>query len=230
MITVTAMSKARTAATTTDMLTAASLALLQWLSPAFPTGAFAYSGGMETAIADHRLTARAALQDWLSHLLTHGPLWSDAVLLNAGLQPGADLDALSDLARALCLSAERLEETSAQGAAFARTVSTSTGRSLASRPLPLAIAEAAAPLGLPRDMVLAHSLHSALSNLTTIATRAVPLGQTEGQQLLTALHPLILQTATRAANSTPDNLGTAAFAADLASLAHETLQPRLYRT
>lgn len=212
------------------MLNPASLALLQWLSPAFPTGAFAYSGGMETAIADGRLGSGAALQDWLSHLLTHGPLWSDAVLLNAGLQQGANFDTLSDLAHALCLSAERLEETTAQGAAFARTVAASTGRTLAARPLPLAIAEAAAPLGLSPEVVLAHSLHSALSNLTTIATRAVPLGQTEGQQLLAALHPLILQIATRAARSTTGDLGTAAFAADLASLAHETLQPRLFRT
>ncbi|RRH75560.1 urease accessory protein UreF [Falsigemmobacter faecalis] len=206
------------------------LSLLQWLSPAFPTGAFACSGGLETAIADERIRTTADLQAWLRHLLCHGPLWSDAVLLAQGLKPGADHDALDTLARALCLSAERLEETLSLGTAFARTVSAATSRSLPPRTLPIAIAEAAAPLGLPAETVVAHSLHAALSNLVTIATRAVPLGQTEGQTLLTALHPLIPGTAARATGAGLSGLGTAAFAADLASLSHETLQPRLYRT
>lgn len=218
------------APTTTEMLNLNALSLLQWLSPAFPTGAFACSGGLETAIADERITTGHDLQSWLSHLLCQGPLWSDAVLLAEGLKPGADPEALDGLARAVCLSAERLEETLSLGAAFARTVSAATGRILPPRALPIAIAEAAAPLRLPVETVLAHSLHAALSNLVTIATRAVPLGQTEGQRILAALHPLILRTSRRAAASDLSDLGTAAFAADLASLSHETLQPRLYRT
>ena len=43
------------------------LTLVQWLSPAFPTGAFAYSHGLEQAVAsgNNKLSkfANAALQD-----------------------------------------------------------------------------------------------------------------------------------------------------------------------
>ena len=224
-------------ATTTAPMTSATrtsmqpglLTLVQWLSPAFPTGAFACSHGLETAIADGRLADAAAVQDWLSTLLLHGTGWQDAVLLAQGLQ-GGNLDQLSDLARALAGSAERLAETMDQGTAFARTVAHVTARPLPPRPLPLAVAEAAAPLALPVADAVALYLHAFASNLVTIAVRAVPLGQSQGQAILTALHPAIIALAQRAATATPEDLASSAFAADLAAMAHETLQPRLFRT
>lgn len=215
-------------ATSTDMQPGL-LTLVQWLSPAFPTGAFAYSHGLETAISDGRLHDAETVQDWLATVLRHGSGWQDAVLLANGLS-GGDLDALSDLARALAGSAERMGETMDQGTAFARTVAHVTGRPLPPRPLPLAVAEAAAPLALPVAEVVALYLHAFASNLVTIAVRAVPLGQSQGQAVLTALHPLIGQLADRATTATPDDLASSAFAADLAAMTHETLQPRLFRT
>ena len=55
--------------------------LLTWLSPAFPVGAFAWSAGLESAIADRRVTDSAALQNWLEGVLAHGGLKTDAILL-----------------------------------------------------------------------------------------------------------------------------------------------------
>ena len=46
-------------------MTASLQKLLTWLSPAFPVGAFAWSAGLETAIAERRITDSAALQNWL---------------------------------------------------------------------------------------------------------------------------------------------------------------------
>ena len=40
--------------------------LLTWLSPAFPVGAFAWSAGLETAIADGRVRDAAALETWIA--------------------------------------------------------------------------------------------------------------------------------------------------------------------
>ncbi len=37
--------------------------LLTWLSPTFPVGAFAWSAGLETAIADRRLMDSQGLQN-----------------------------------------------------------------------------------------------------------------------------------------------------------------------
>ncbi len=205
------------------------LTLVQWLSPAFPTGAFAYSHGLEQAVADGTVHNAASLQDWLSGVLQFGSGWQDAVLLSLVLR-GGDAGALADLARALAASSERLAETEEQGAALARTVSSLTGRAIAPAPLPVALGQAAAPLGLPPAQVIALALHGFASNLVSVATRAVPLGQTEAQGVLAALAPLIETLAQSAAAATIDDLGNAAFAADLAAMQHETLDVRLWKT
>jgi urease accessory protein len=87
------------------------LSLMQWLSPAFPTGGFAYSHGLEQVISDGQVRTAADVQGWLSDVLSHGTGRGDAMLLVAGLTPEADRDGLDDIARALAPSAERLHET-----------------------------------------------------------------------------------------------------------------------
>lgn len=208
----------------------ARLSLVQWLSPAFPTGAFACSHGMEVLIAEGALPDAAAVADWLAGVLEHGAGWQDAVLLALALRQGADVAALAELAVALAPSSERLSETLDQGAALARTVSALTGRAIAPAALPVALGQAAAPLGLPAEEVIALYLHGFAGNLATIATRAVPLGQTQGQSVLAGLHPLIAALAARAAGAGEEDLANGAFAADLAAMRHETLEIRLFRT
>lgn len=211
-------------------MTPALLTLTQWLSPAFPTGAFAYSHGLETLIARGEIAGAAGLERLLRGLLHHGAGWQDAVLLAAALREGADHAALDALARALAPSAERLQETLEQGAALARTVCGITGRTLPARALPVALGEAAAPLGAPPAAVIALFLQGFAGNLVTIAVRHLPLGQTEGQRVLAALGPEILALAERAATAGLDDLGGAALAADLAAFEHETQDVRIFRT
>lgn len=55
--------------------------LVTWLSPAFPVGAFAWSAGLETAIADRRVTDSERLQNWIDGALAHGGIRTDAILL-----------------------------------------------------------------------------------------------------------------------------------------------------
>ena len=206
------------------------LSLIQWLSPAFPTGGYAYSHGLEQAAVDATLTNADTLKHWLTDILTHGTGRQDAILLALALRPETDLDALTDLALALASSAERHHETLAQGTALAQTVSALTGRPLKPRPLPLALGEAADPLNLPAPKSLALYLHAFTSNLTQTMVRFVPLGQTEGQATLASLHPIISHLAQTLATATEANLSTTTFGAELAAMRHETLQPRIFRT
>jgi urease accessory protein len=210
------------------MLTPAHLTLTQWLSPAFPTGAFAYSHGLETEIAAGVVVDAVTLAAWLENILRYGAGWQDAVLLSHALE--GDCDTLDDLARALAPCAERLQEGMEQGAALARTVAALTGRALPPRMLPVAVGEAAAPLDLPKADVIALYLQGFAGNLVTIGTRHVPLGQTEGQAVLSGLAPLIHDLAGRAAEAPLDALGTCALAGDLAALRHETQEVRIFRT
>jgi urease accessory protein len=205
------------------------LTLTQWLSPAFPLGSFAYSHGLETAIAGGEVASAAALEHWLGHLLRHGSGRADAILLHAALR-GEDADGLADLARALAASAERARETEEQGAALVRTVNALTGRADPPRPLPVALGVAAHPLGLPRVRVAALYLHAFASNLVSVATRAVPLGQTEAQGVLARLSPVVAEEAAATAEMPVEAIASAAFGADLAAMAHETLPVRLFKT
>lgn len=212
------------------MLSPAALTLVHWLSPSFPTGAFAYSHGLEQVIADGVVHDAATLRDWLADVLAHGTGWQDSVLIALALSPGTDLDALDVLARALAPCAERLTEAQDMGAAFARTVSTITATPLPARLMPLSVAQAARPLGLGTSDVVALYLQGFAANLVTMGIKHIPLGQSDGQKVLADLLPTITDTATRAASATPDDLGNSCLAADLAAFRHETLQPRLYRT
>ena len=212
------------------MLSPAALTLQHWLSPAFPTGAFAYSHGLEQVIARGDVTDAAGLELWLADVLRFGSGWQDAVILSLGLRDGADLDALDALSRALQPSAERLQESLEQGAAFARIVGQTTGRALPPRSLALAVAEAAHPLDLPRETVIAAYLQAFLTNLVTIAIRHMPLGQGAGHGVLTRLLPLLPDLARLAADARLDDLGNSCLGADMAAMEHETKDVRLFRT
>ncbi|MGP3697390.1 urease accessory protein UreF [Rhodobacter sp. NSM] len=205
------------------------LSLVQWLSPAFPTGAFAYSHGLEWAISEGEVSNAASAERWIGDILRFGAGRTDAILLAHALK-GHDLDDLADLARALAPSAERLRETEEQGAAFAATTSALTGRNLPPRPLPVAVGQAAAPLGLAVPEVLALTLHAFAANLVSAAVRFVPLGQTEGQAILAALHPLVEEIAREAAVAPLDAIGSAALRGDLAAMRHETQEVRIFKT
>jgi len=205
------------------------LSLVQWLSPAFPTGAFAYSHGLEQAVAAGEVRSEADLRDWLSDILEHGTGWNDAVLLSCGLR-GEDLGQLAALARALAGTAERLKETEEQGAAFAKARAEMTGTSTNPMPLPLALADAAKELKLSAEQVIALFEHSFASTLVSVGVRFIPLGQGAGQRVLAALHPLIADIARRAALSTTADLAQSAFRAEIQSAAHETLDVRIFKT
>lgn len=212
------------------MTAAGLMTLVQWLSPAFPTGGFAYSHGMEKVISDGLIASGPDLVAWLGDVLRFGAGRQDAILLSAALEPGADHAALAALAVALQPGAERLRETTEQGAAFARAIAALAGTEVAAGPLPVAFGAAARTLGLDKAQVIALYLHAFASNLVSVAVRFVPLGQNEGQAALAALHPLIQSLAEAAAGQGVDDIETAAFGADIAAMLHEGMDVRIFKT
>ncbi|MCE2750023.1 MAG: urease accessory protein UreF [Rhodobacter sp.] len=212
------------------MTDTALLSLVQWLSPAFPVGSYAYSHGLEWAISAGDITSAAELQRWIGTVLTEGAGRTDAILLAQALRPEADLAALSALAQALAASRERLVETLDQGRALGQTIAALTGQPQPEMPYPVALGAAARGLGLPAEPVVSLYLHAFASALVQAAVRFVPLGQTEGQAVLAALHPVILLVAAEAVQAEVDQIGSGAFLSDLAAMRHETLDVRIFRT
>ncbi|SFP03735.1 urease accessory protein [Paracoccus pantotrophus] len=199
--------------------------LFAWLSPAWPVGGFAYSHGIEQAIADGWLTGPETVRDWIADLLRHGAGRNDAILL-AHAWRGEDV---AELALALSGCAERRRETAEQGASFARAVS-AVEDALPAAPYPVAIGIAAARAGVPLAETLALFLQAFASNLVTACVKSVPIGPLQGQRVLAELMPLIRAVAAEAETAGLDELGGCALRGDLAAIRHETLQPRIYRT
>ncbi|WP_299841195.1 urease accessory UreF family protein [uncultured Paracoccus sp.] len=206
------------------------LLAVQLLSPAFPTGAFAYAQGLEWAMDTGAVQDGASLARWIGDVLEHGAGWSDAVILSLSLRPEADHAALDDLARALCLTGERLTETLEQGAAFARVAAVLTGTPETPTALPVAVGRACAGLGLPRAEIIGLYLQGQVLALVQAAVRFLPLGQTEGQRVLAGLSPLILQLALRAETADEADLGGCAVGAEIAQARHECMETRIFRT
>lgn len=210
-------------------MTSALLTLVQWLSPAFPVGSFAYSHGLEWAIDAGHVTDAASLSGWLADVLAEGAGRADAILLARALDPG-DPAPLAALAEALASSRERWLETTEQGAAFLRTTNALTGQDWPAMPLPIAVGAAARGLDVPVPEVCALYLHAFAGALVQAAVRFVPLGQTEGQQVLADLQPLILRLAAEAADAPLGAIGSGALGSDMAAMRHETMETRIFRT
>ena len=201
------------------------LRLVQWLSPAFPVGSYAYSQGLEQAITDGHVTNPETLSRWITAVLTHGSARIDAILL----AHTRATDDLSDLAYALAPSAERATEMREQGAAFTQVLAT-LGQTQPPLPYALALGHASRALDLPIQEILAHFLHALTAQLISAAVRFVPLGASDGQKVLTTLTPLITALAATYATEPLDALSSATFGADIASMRHETLPVRIYRS
>ena len=213
--------------------------LLIWLSPAFPIGAFAYSQGLETAVARGWVRDAATLTAWLSSLARHGSLRNDLIMLSLVRRASDDgtIRELAELSAALQPSKERSEEALVQGQAFMeafRAAWAEPDESLAPAggpvTLPVAVGQAARARGLPLQATLIAYATAFTTNLVSAAIRLGAIGQFDGQRMLAALLPELRETCRLALNATEDDLGSATFAADLASILHETQTTRLFRS
>jgi len=227
-----------------DIAPAALYRLMAWLSPAFPVGAFSYSSGIEWAIEAGDIADAATLGDWLGVMLAEGGGYCDAILLahaHRAVVAGDDaaLRGVAELAAAFAPTKERHLETTAQGNAFVAAARAAWPCAAIERlktvwdgpvAYPVAVGVAAGGHGVGLESTLLAYLQAVLANWTSAGVRLIPLGQSDGLRVLAGLEPLVLATAQRAQAAALDDLGSAAFRADLASARHETQYTRLFRS
>jgi urease accessory protein len=219
--------------------------LLAWLSPAFPVGGYAYSHGLEWAIADGSVTDAASLTDWIADVVRHGAGRNDAILFAHAWRAAAvadvvDLSEIAERATALQPTRERHLESTAQGRAFVGAVlatwptpalqAIADGLAAAPIPYPVAVAIAAGAHRIPLKTVLPAILNAFVANLASAGVRAIPVGQTDGQRVIATLSSLVNEVTAAAVDATLHELGGAALRADLASMQHETQYTRLFRS
>jgi urease accessory protein len=228
----------------------ASLAVLRlqsWFSPAFPTGAYSYSHGLEWAVEAGDIHDRATLVDWLGADLCHGSGRNEAIFFSeawrcASNDDRAQLCTIAELSAALRGTAEFALESSQQASACLATLRrvwpdeilewlAEMLRERDVRPaMAVVLGVRCAREPVPAAMALAAFLQSYCANLVNAGVRLIPLGQTDGQLAVAGLEEAVLFASTEALQSTVDQLGSAALMVDLASMAHETQYTRLFRS
>lgn len=224
----------RTITMAIDQASQSLIRLMTWLSPAFPVGGFAYSGGLERAVHDDLVADADGLKAWLETLITSGAWWNDAVLLAEAWRSQDGLTATSDLAEALAGSAERHLEIMNQGEAFASAASAWPDpvlRRLGDRPpYSVAVGAVASAHGVALEQTIAAFLHALTSQAVSAAIRLSVLGQKQGVAVLASLEAIILHVSKDASSSTLDDLGGATVIADITAIRHETQHSRLFRS
>ena len=227
-----------------DAEAAALYRLMTWLSPAFPVGAFSYSSGIEWAVEAGDIHDAASLRDWLASMLAEGAGFCDGVFLAhthraVSLREEGALREVAELAAAFVPSRERQLETTAQGRAFIDIAVAAwncdgldqmIGHCEGAIVYPVAVGLVSSMHEIPLAPTLHAFFHALTSNWISAGARLVPLGQTDSQRVLAALEPTVVATAQRARDASLDDLGSATFRADLASMRHETQYTRLFRS
>jgi urease accessory protein len=223
------------------------LRLQSWLSPTFPIGAYSYSHGIEWAVEVGQIHDRKTLVDWLEADLTHGSGRNEAIFFSEASRGAIDHDRaklleVAELAAVFRGTSEFALESSQQASSCLATLRKVWPDSvldwlseiLRERDVPPALAVVlgvrSARQNIPISLALPAFLHGYLANLVTAGVRLIPLGQTDGQLAMAALERSVLAASTQAETATLEELGSAAFLVDLASMAHETQYTRLFRS
>lgn len=224
--------------------------LMSWMSPAWPIGGFAHSGGLEWAVEDGLVTDRASTLRWIADMIDHGAIHNDAVLFVHGWRAAHAGDAerlaeVAELGAASQTGHERRLEATAQGAAFRRIALSTAGASAFPALLarvedddltyPVAAAVLFAAHDIELEAALTAWLHGVVANLVSAAQRLVPLGQTDGQHVLRDSRAAVFAAVERAVALPEDGdpfdaMGGCTLVADIGCMAHETQYTRLFRT
>ena len=219
--------------------------LLQLSSVSLPVGGYAFSQGMEYAIECAWVKKYDDVEQWIKLQLKENLARVDLPILRGAMESSKSEDwsrfnYLNDLAIASRETKElRLTDT-AMGEALYRLLKSleftfpfeGDGKGVAKEELSFVslFAYAAQCWEITYEEAATGFTWSWLENQVAAATKLVPLGQTQAQQLLTLFQPVIAQTLEQAEATLEENIGAGLPALAMASALHETQYSRLFRS
>jgi urease accessory protein len=214
--------------------------MLQLGSANLPVGAFAYSEGLETLVQQDRLRTPVDLRGWLEDHLRCGPVRMETAIFQRLMTATTRWQPATLIYWDGWLTASReSEELALQNRQMARSLWRLLQDLMETQTLPLAsspqqyvtaFAIASALAGVSQHEAMFTYVHAWLSNLIVAAVRLIPLGQSAGQKLLWDLQDSIAQLVDFAQNAQENELYCWSTGITLASMQHETLYSRLYRS
>jgi urease accessory protein len=232
------------------------LRLLQLSSPLLPVGAYSYSEGLESLISQGIVYDRVTLQAWLSRELQAGAIRVETAVMDRAYLAGMQFDVAAVPTDCISMAAvvARLQYwnqwlSAARETEELRQQSWQMGGSLTKlvveltpaiqdlivsidRPCNYAIAFGATAQywQIDRQATIAAFLHSWVTNQIGAGIKLIPLGQTAGQQILWQLQELLNILSARIPTLADEDLYTCSWGLSLASMQHETLYSRLFRS
>lgn len=216
------------------------LKLLQLTSPALPVGAFSYSEGLETLVMQGHLSDSDALYNWLVQELRYGNVQFDVAIATRAHQNYTIPEQLHYWNHWLTASrdtAELRQQSWQMGRALVRLVQTLHPEleptfTACGTPcnFPVVFGIIAAHWQIDVHTMALGYLQSWAANLIGAAVKLVPLGQTDGQSCLLQLIPELGATAESLVVLQDDELYVSGWGGAIASMQHETLYTRLFRS
>ncbi len=218
------------------------LDLLRLASPALPVGAYSYSEGLETLVQQGVITSATELQQWLEAELQWGSWGLEGSLVArayAAVQH-QHLEQLRDW-NDWWSAARETEELRRQSWQMGQSLSRLLSQ-LDPTTIPwlgscghqpnwaIVWGAAAAHWQINLEAALLAYFHTWISQSVGAGIKLIPLGQTEGQQVIAQLSPQIMVTAAQSLSISDADLGSCSWGLALASSQHETLRVRLFQS
>jgi urease accessory protein len=214
------------------------LNLLQLASPALPVGAYSYSEGLEFLVEEKEIDNKDKLCNWLDRELRYGAIRVETAVMLRAYQNVEDRDRLEYWNAWLSANRETTE---------LRQQSWQMGQSLLKllRKLQpeldpfielspchyaIAFALAAARWQIEEEAAIAAYLYGWSANLVSAGVKLIPLGQTQGQQILFELRDRLIEVTEEIRAIADDELESCNWGLTLASMNHETQYTRLFRS
>ncbi len=218
------------------------LSLLQLASPLLPVGGYSYSEGLESLILQGTIVDRVTLQSWLKSELQAGVIRVETAVIDrvylAGLDRNYDRLKYWNHWLSAARETEELRQQSWQmGGSLAKlAIELTPGLQdlilAIARPCHYAIVFGATAQywQIDRHAAILAYLHSWLANQIGVGVKLIPLGQTAGQQILWQLQGEIELLAETIPTLADEDLYACSWGSSLASMQHETLYSRLFRS
>ncbi len=217
------------------------LRLMNLMSPTLPIGGFTYSQGIEQAIENNWISDINSAKQWLENQLFFGLLYTDLPILIKLYESTSTGDKdqaqkWSDFllacretrelrqeeinrGRSLTKIIESLESSALSGWEKITNTNHLSGYALISN-----------VWQIPIDELLLGYSWSWLENQVSVVVKIIPLGQTEGQQLLNQLVKEIPEVISKSKVVSVEDIGITQHAFAIASSLHETQYTRIFRS